>query len=77
MKDKDLHDMLMCMYDDHNPAASHRFDHRNRKWRSKDCKEHLVLLPHRNISDELILYKEDKDRNDTSPYRDDGHKQDV
>lgn len=40
-------------------------------------KEHLVLLLHKNTSDELTLYKEDKDRNGTSPYRDDGHRQGV
>ena len=75
--DKDLRDMLEGMCDDHNQVIFRRFDHKNRKEHLMYHKEHLVLLLHKNTSDELTLYKEDKDRNGTSPYRDDGHRQGV
>ena len=75
--DKDLRDMLEGMCDDHNQVIFRRFDHKNKKEHLMYHEEHLVLLLHKNTSDELTLYKEDKDRNGTSPYRDDGHRQGV
>ena len=77
MVDKGLRDTLEHMYDDHNRVTSHRFDHTNKKQHSKYHREHLVLLFHKNTFDGSTLYKEDKDRNGTSPCRDDGHRQGV
>lgn len=40
-------------------------------------KGYPVLLLHKNTSGELTLYKEDRDRNDISLYRDDDHTKDA